>query len=183
MLTFIVDEQAKVKVFGMTLTSYKNLVRSGNQLVKLTAIPTFDAYPAVLPVLGNEGVEGLFREVTQDCVKSGKLNESMGIELGLIALPVTIDLTLGTPNLTSKQSNVGHPRMHSNLGYYDEYEIWKDSGAGFLRHDVSTTADYTDNDPLPLANVHAVWLYKAIYRFKNEQIGNWSATISVAVHG
>ncbi len=183
MLSFIVDEQVKVKVFGMTLTSYKTLVRNGDKSVKLTAIPTFAAYPAILPVLGNQGVESLFREITQDCVKSGKLTESIGIELGLIELPVTIDLTLGTPNLTSKSSNASHPRLHSNLGNYDEYEVWKDSGLGFVRHDVSTTADYTDNTTLPAAEVHEVWLYKAIYRYKNAQIGNWSVTVSVAVHG
>ena len=38
-------------------------------------------------------------------------------------------------------------------------------------------------DPVPLPATPTTWKYKAIYRVKDEQIGNWSDMVSIAVGG
>ena len=37
--------------------------------------------------------------------------------------------------------------------------------------------------PVPLPATPTTWKYKAIYRVKDEQIGNWSDMVSIAVGG
>ena len=50
-------------------------------------------------------------------------------------------------------------------------------GFGFLA--VDTVPDYVDTAPIPPAA--ATWKYKAIYRLHDEQVGQWSAVVSLAV--
>ncbi len=181
--SFVVAKQHDFKLFGIELTSYKDLLRNGDPLVLMNALPVVPDYPAILPVTCNQGVISFFREITQLCVATHKLTEPMAIALGLIKPPVIGNLIAGKPNLTSKPSNVGHPRLHCTLGDYEGYEVWKDSGKGFVKLDVSNKPDYVDNSPLPAASVSEVWAYKAIYRYNNVQIGNWSEIMSIAVLG
>ena len=181
--SFVVTKQHDFKYFGLELTSYKDLLRDGNPLLLMNALPVVPVYPAILPTTSNQGVVVFFREITQLCVATRKMTEPMAIALGLIKLPVIADLIAGTPNLISKSSNVGHPRLHCTLGYYEGYEVWKDSGKGFVKLDVSNKPDYVDNSPLPATGVSEVWAFKAIYRYNNVQIGNWSEIVSVLVKG
>ena len=183
MLTFVVKERGKIHHFGTTYTAYKNALRNGNQKVEIGAIPVFPAYPAILPALCNEGVEGLLREIAQDCVATGLLTETMAIALGLTELEVLLNLELGAPKLEARPHHAGHPKLHSVIGEYDSYEIWRDMGKGYMMINVSTTPDFIDYSPLPAAGVCEVWNYKAIYRYKNQQIGNWSIVVSIAVTG
>jgi len=181
--SFVVTKQHDFKHFGLELTSYKDLLRNGDPLILMNALPVVPIYPTTLPVTCNEGVVSFFREIAQLCVATGKLTEPMAIALGLIKVPVIVDLIAGKPNLTLKASNVGHPRLHCTLGEYEGYEVWKDIGKGFFKLDVSNKPDCVDNSPLPAAGVSEVWDYKAIYRFNNIQIGNWSEIVSIAVKG
>ena len=60
-------------------------------------------------------------------------------------------------------------------------DLWADRGddKGFHFHTITTDPNYTDPTAGP-ATV-ALWKYKAIYRLRDEQVGNWSDVISVAV--
>ncbi len=181
--SFVVTKQHDFKHFGLELTSYKDLLRTGNPSILMNALPVVPVYPAIIPAICNQGVVGFFREITQLCMATGKMTEPMAITLGLIKLPVITDLIAGKPNLSSKQSNVGHPRLHCTLGDYEGYEVWKDIGKGFIKLDVSNKPDYIDNSPLPAEGVSEVWNYKTIYRYNNVQIGNWSEIVSILVKG
>jgi hypothetical protein len=66
----------------------------------------------------------------------------------------------GCPCFTSH-----HARGSSSIGYV------------FLAND--TTPGYTDTTPFP--TTPAKWTYRAIYRVGDEQVGQWSAPVSVAV--
>ncbi len=79
--------------------------------------------------------------------------------------------------------SAGHPTLHTKIGDYDGFEVWKDTGTGFAFLNVSDTPNFTDPSALPASGVEVIWKYKIIYRYKNVQIGNWSVTISVAVKG
>ena len=182
-MDFFLDIMGKVHTSSSTLTSYKNMIRHGKGADVLGTKPVLTVYQLVVPLICNANVEGLFRDIIQDCVNSGNLTEDIAKALGIFAESSTTVLADGTPDLSLKSMSGGHPMLHTILTGYDAYEIWKDSGTGFVFQNVSTTSDYTDQSPLPALGVEAVWKYKIIYRSKNLQIGHWSTTLSVAVKG
>ena len=179
----IFSQQEKMQTGGYTFTSFKNLVRNGNGSDVITAYPTLPVYPSVMPPLCDANVEELFKEVIQECVDSGNLSETIAKALGIFAEEVTDTMSSGTPNLTVKTVGGGHPQLHCTMGDYEAYEIWKDSGAGYSRYDVSTSPNYVDMATLPAVGTNVIWNYKVIYRYKNVQIGNWSVVVSIAVKG
>ena len=43
--------------------------------------------------------------------------------------------------------------------------------------------NHLDNSPLPAEDTNATWTYKAIYRFQDERVGQWSDEVIVVVSG
>ncbi|MCX6898848.1 MAG: hypothetical protein NT105_09125, partial [Verrucomicrobia bacterium] len=78
-------------------------------------------------------------------------------------------------------------KIHWNWGGYaaflDMIEIHVDRGDGkgwtLLAYD--TTPGYDDTAPRPDAPVK--WKYRAIYRVGDQQVGQWSQTMSITVGG
>jgi hypothetical protein len=58
---------------------------------------------------------------------------------------------------------------------------------GFVFMTIHTEPNSPDPDPapapLPPPGTSMVWRYKAIYRFHDEQVGEWSDVLSVMVGG
>lgn len=52
---------------------------------------------------------------------------------------------------------------------------------GFGLFTIASSPRVADTTPLPASPVN--WKYKAIYRMKDEQIGNWSDVVTIAVGG
>ena len=184
-MTFVLGIQAKNQTSAIAFTAYKDLMRSGKGGGVLGALPVLTAYPTTPapPPVCNADVESLFRKVAQQCVRSGKLTEDIAKALGIFEEVTTATLETGTPDLSLKVMSAGHPTLHTAIGGYDGFEIWKDAGTGFVFLNVSNGPNYIDNSALPASGVEVIWRYKIIYRYKNVQIGNWSNTISVAVKG
>jgi len=183
-LQFILSENDMVQSFAIGYTAYKNRVRNGSNVVgSLGAAPSMPEYPTIMPILSEDNIEGLFREIVQDCVNSGRLSEEIAADLGILAPVVVEDLAEGTPNLTGKLGTGGHPILHANIGNYSGYQVWKDTGTGYLLINVSTKANFTDTATLPAKGTGVVWKYKTIYVYKNEPIGNWSAEVAISVLG
>lgn len=67
----------------------------------------------------------------------------------------------------------------------DSLELWKDcgDGKGSVLLTYTTNPDYADITPLPAPGVSAVWKYKAIYRFNDQQVGQWSDVATIGVMG
>lgn len=150
----------------------------------LGALPALVAYPTTpAPPVCLADLESLFRDIIQQCVKSGNLTEDIAKALDIFEEVTAATLETGTPDLSLKAMSAGHPTLHTTIGNYDGYEVWKDSGAGFVFLNVSSSPNYIDSSALPAFGVETIWRYKIIYRYKNVQIGNWSNTISVAVKG
>lgn len=178
----IFPQQETLQTFGTGFTSYKNLLRWGNNGEVLTAFPVMPTYPATMPALCEANIEALFKEILQECVDNG-MSESTAKALGVFAEDTTVALNEGTPNFSLKLAGGGHPILHCTIKGYDGFEVWKDAGTGFIRFDVSTSANYTDMSPLPAAGTDVIWRYKIIYRHQNVQIGNWSPIIPIAIKG
>ena len=179
----IFAKQESLQTFAVGFTAYKDLVRRGNAADVLTPYPTMPVYPSVMPPLCNENVEAQFKIVIQECIDSGNLSETIAKALGIFAEPLVDVLSEGTPNLTVKIVGGGHPALHCTMGDYEGFEVWKDTGSGFVRFDVSMSPSYIDMSPLPASGTDVIWTYKVIYRLKNVQVGNWSMSIPIAVKG
>jgi len=179
----IFGKHEALQTFAVGFTAYKELLRRGNATDVLSAYPTMPVYPTVMPPLCNENVEAEFRIVIQECIDSGNLSEAIAKALGIFAEPLVDVLSEGTPNLTVKIVGGGHPALHCTMGDYEGFEVWKDTGTGFVRFDVSISPNYVDMSPLPSSGTDVIWTYKVIYRLKNVQVGNWSISIPIAVKG
>jgi len=182
-LQMINKQNAKVQLGANTFTAFKNLLLRGNGTDVINGYPVLVTYPAVMPPICEANVEAQLRHVIQLIVATKKLTEEMGIALGIVKLINVADISQGTPDLTVKNSSGGHPIIHCTMGDYDDYEIWKSTGTGFVLLSVSSKPKFIDNSALPVIGVHALWVYKTIYRYKNVQIGNWSQAVSIAVYG
>lgn len=184
MVQFIFNQQDDLITVGKAFTSYKNLLRSGNSDDVLGKFPVLSAYPTVQPPLCDANAEGLLRAVVQACVSTKKLTNDMGIALGIVkATQPATDLTASTPILTAKYVTGGHPLLNCMIGDYEGYEIWKDTGKGYVFFNVSSSPSFIDKSPLPAFGISEIWNYKIIYRYKNEQIANWSEVVSITVKG
>lgn len=62
-------------------------------------------------------------------------------------------------------------------------EVDRGDGKGFVFLTIDTVPDYVDTFPLPARDTTALWKYRAIHRFRDAEVGNWSAVMEVAVKG
>ena len=182
-LTFILGMQTKIQTLATTFTAYKDLLLTGKGGGVLGALPVLTVYPTTTPPVALSDLISLFRKVIQQCVSSGNLTEDIAKALGIFEEAAVVTLEVVTPVLSLKYISAGHPNIHTKVGDYDAFEVWKDTGSGYVFLNVSTSSDFLDNSPLPAAGVDAVWNYKVILRLKNVQVGNWSNVLSVAVKG
>ena len=77
----------------------------------------------------------------------------------------------------------GHPVIKWPKGDAEAIEIWADRGddKGFILATTTTAPGFTDTAAKP--STGAVWKYKAIYRLRDAQVGQWSDVVSIAVGG
>ena len=105
-----------------------------------------------------------------------------GQDLGIEGTEEGID-----PNLAKPVLNIvlqaGRPLVQWTKQGFDSIEIQVDRGNGFGFLAIDSEPDYLDTAPLPAPGQSAVWKYKAIYRLHDEQVGQWSYVVTVAVTG
>ena len=79
----------------------------------------------------------------------------------------------------------GHPQLMWKKQSMDALEIMKLNPAtnDWQLLAIDTVPHYVDESPLPAAGQSANWQYKCIYRYRDEQAGEWSDVITVAVTG
>jgi len=185
LIQFILTMHPELLKTAHSVTSYKDLLLYGHKNEVLGAIPTLPVFPAILPFVPLANVRSFFVDLVQDCMKSPKFTENIGIKLGIIDLSPEPKPEEGTPNLSVKYATGGHPLLHSTKGIFQGYEVWRDKGdgKGFVHITTSLYADYLDASELPAINISQQWKYKAIYILKGVVIGNWSAEVSIVVLG
>lgn len=59
----------------------------------------------------------------------------------------------------------------------------RNDGNQFVFLIINTEPSTTDPSPLPAPGTSAAWRYKAINRLHDEQVGQWSDVVSIAVGG
>ena len=164
-------------------TALKKITRTGRQTGVFNGLeaPVLPApVPPVLP-----GVERRFRALLRQ-IKAGpnctlSLGEGVGIEAVNHSPPdyTTIQPVLAL-SISGDRVLVGWGWQRCRV-FLDQCEIQVDrgDGRGFVLLTYTVTPGYTDSTPFPAAPVK--WLYRAIYRLNDEQIGQWSSVASITV--
>lgn len=114
---------------------------------------------------------------------SDTFTDAIGIDLGTIGASKTPP-DLATIQPTIKAKIIGNKveldwAWNGNSAYLDQCEIQVDRGQGYQVLTFDTTPGYTDSTPFPTAPTK--WKYRAIYRVEDQQVGQWSAEVSVTV--
>ena len=160
-------------------TAFKNFQRDGGVSVNprphvpdLPA-PAQDVAPGIVPRL---------TALVSRLKTAHQYNEAIGHDLQIIGPEQRVTPDDWKPVLDTR-SVAGQPVIKWPKGDADAIEIWadRDDGQGFRLATITSGTDYTDTTPTPATG--AVWKYKAIYRLRDAQVGQWSGVVSVAVGG
>ena len=175
-------EMGYQQAFAHYWTAYKNVLRDGgNGGVEWPVPPLQDRPipPAVAPGIIPRTIALVAR------IKTLKhYTPAIGQDLRIIGSSHTVDPSSWKP-LLSVQIKAGHPVVVWAKGKASAIEIWADhnDGNGFVFLTIHTEPNTPDPTPRPAPGTSAVWNYKAIYRFHDEQVGQWSDVVSVTVGG
>jgi len=159
----------------------KNGVTSGGSASAVPVPPTFAAAPtAVAP-----GIFSRASIIAAGIKNKANYSDGDGKDLGIEGTEMpTPDLANAKPVISVRVSNGGHPEIVWTKGQFDGIDIYvcRDNTLwNFLATD--THPNYTDTAPLPATGQSALWQYKAIYRYDDEQVGQWSNVVTFTVAG
>lgn len=173
------DSQTQFKTATQQWTSFKNQLRDGPEGGSTApASPSLPTPPLTLPDFG------IFKRISRLVARikaSAAYTTAIGEDLGIVGPEFEADLSEGKPLLTVRLVAGGHPEIVWKKGRYDALEIEVDrDGQGFKFLSIDTVPDYTDTHELPSAP--ALWKYRAIYRLRDERIGQWSDAAQITVH-
>lgn len=166
-------------------TVWKNLERAGGT-PPASGAPVAPVFPTAVPAVA-PGIEARFRALVQLIKANTNYNEAMGQALGiegadqtgpdLATLQPAIDAIISGNHVNVKWGWGG------NSAFLDmcELQVDRGDGHGFVLLAYDTTPNYTDTQPFPAAP--AKWIYRAIYRVGDAQVGLWSLPVSITVGG
>jgi hypothetical protein len=132
------------------------------------------------------GIESRFR-VNAKFAKDQKsiYNTADGITMGIESSNSPFVPADGTPDLEGIAGSGGHPFFKYTKSKYQGINIYKNSndGKGFVFSHTVNDPTYTDYAALPAVGVSVVWVYRAFYLFKGEEVGTISKDVTVTVIG
>ena len=167
--------QANAKLW----TAFKNLQRDGGP--GETAYPNVSNLPAPVPAVPLGIIPRLTNVVAR--IKAARnYSDAIGQDLDIVGSLQAAD-TDGAKPILDITTKAGRPNIQWSKGKADALEIWVDRSddKGFALFTIASSPRVPDPTPLPASP--ARWKYKAIYRLKDTQIGDWSDVVSVAVGG
>jgi hypothetical protein len=164
-------------------TALKDQMRNGTG-GSVANIPTDLVIPAP-PAQVPPNIQSRFSSLAARIKKHRNYTDTIGRDLGIIAVQEVFNPEEGKPKFTITLSSGGHPHLLWIKGKYQGVEIWKDSGdgAGYKKLDKDFRPDFTDKSDLPAAGSSAIWKYKMIYLYNDEHAGSWSDEVVVTVAG
>ena len=179
---YSLDLQSGMKAGGESSVAFKNAVRDGSPTGK-AVIPS----PPVLTLPPGEPFLDVFGCLA-NLITRIRIHKNYTDALGK-ALSITptqsaaVDLSTMQPALDVDFQS-GHPRILWTMRGMDALEVEADHGDGhFALFTIDTTANHIDTTPLPPPGSVVLWKYRAIYRVRDERVGNWSSVLEVSVKG
>jgi hypothetical protein len=159
---------------------YKDIIKNAPEGTSIGPVPVFNNTPP--PTVVPAGIFIRVRRLVQNIKSNNNYNESIGGDLGIIGAE-TDEATLDMKPTLKIKMTAGKPEIIWKKGTADSLDIYVDRGDGksfiYLAND--SAPNYTDNATLPDGMNMNEWKYKAIYRIKDEQVGQFSDVISVMV--
>jgi hypothetical protein len=178
------DYKNKYQEYTKKVTDFKNQIIKG---VPSGAVAAITPTPPVLPVpptAVNPDVFGRASSIAARIKGFQSYTPADGLDLGIVGNQTVLDLVNIQPKFSIRLV-AGKPEIVWAKQNMSGIEIYKSTGEApdyvFLAFD--SNPNYTDNSPLPAQGKSAVWKYKIIYKYKDEQVGKWSDEISITVTG
>ena len=170
------------KSFDHNCTTFKNQLRDGGTDATLWPIPPL--LPEPIPPMVKSGIIPRFSQFVNWLKAQKNFSPAIGQDLRIIGPAYIVDPSAWKPVL-SILIQAGHPTVVWAKGKASAIEIWVDrnDGNGFVFLIIHTEPNTPDPAPLPPTGTSVVWKYKAIYRYHDEQVGEWSDVLSVMVGG
>jgi len=179
---YVLHATDDMQSYAQHLTALKNLLRDGGPGAGDWPIPP--ALPEPIPAPVPPGIIDRLSALVAHIKTLTNYTPAIGQDLWIIGAAKVVDPSTWKPVLGT-QNKAGHPIITWTKGKASALEIWVDrnDGNGFVLLTISTQPNTADNAPLPAPGTSAVWKYKAIYRYHDEQVGQWSDVISITVGG
>jgi len=171
-----------MQAYAQHSTVFKNLLRDGGDGSGDWPLPPTVSQP--VPSAVAPGIIPRLTALAAWLKAQPNYTQAIGQDLWLVGSTQVIEPSTWKPTL-SIQSQAGHPVIGWTKGKATALEIWIDrnDGNGFVLLTISTAPNTTDNSPLPAPGTSALWKYKAIFRLRDEPVGQWSDGVSVTVGG
>ena len=174
-----------VRTFSLGCTQTATLAQTGTGSGPV-ALDTFTA-PALPDGVTPQPPGALTRifAAIQQIKAGGKSNPDIDRQLGIVGSEAAgPDLSTLLPVITAKVNGSQVDLKwgwQGNAAWLSNCEIVVDrgDGKGYVPLTIDTTPNYNDTQPFPAAKT--IWTYKAIYRADDQQVGQWSLPVSVAV--
>jgi len=172
--------QQQAKTSSQQFTNFKNVLRDGPRGAELV-VPTVPVLP-VAPPLPEAGIFSTFADLVGTIKRAAGYTTAIGEDLGIIGDETSFNPNEGKPTLKLSIVNNDQVRVAWKKGNFQGVLIEVDRGAGswtFLATD--SVPDYIDTHDLPATP--ATWKYRAVYRFDDVSVGEWSDTTQITVGG
>lgn len=181
MYQYIITLKDGCKQAAQSLTQLGKLLRSAPSQSAMGAIPS-------LPVAGTPPASvqtGIFNRVAVAVARiklQSTYTTAMGTDLGIIAPASSFNPATAQPVLTVKLQ-AGYPLLKWRKGEADGIHLYVDrqDGNGFISLDKLMRNEYIDIAPLPANTNVATWEYKARFLINDDEIGVFSAPVSITV--
>ena len=164
---------------GKLWTAFKNQQRDGGS--GGTAYPNLTNLPAPVPAVPLGIIPRLSNLVARIKAARG-YSEAIGKDLNIVGTVQVMEIDEVKP-VIEITTRGGQPIIQWSKGDADALEIWVDRNddRGFGLFTIANSPRITDTTPAPATPVQ--WKYKAIYRLKDDRIGDWSTITPVSVGG
>ena len=172
----------RAQSYSHNCAAFKNQMRDGGS--DSSEWPVSPLLPEPIPPIVKSGIIPRFSLFIGRIKGHKDYTPAIGQDLRIVGSAYIVDPNSWKPVL-SIQMKAAHPTVMWTKGKANALELWVDrnDGNGFVFMTINTEPNTPDTAPLPSTGTSVVWKYKAIYRFHDEQVGEWSDVISVMVGG
>jgi hypothetical protein len=180
MFEYAVNLAALYKDEQKERTEFKNVLRDGPETNFVPVTPTPPVEPAVPAHNVPGGIFTRVRKLINRLKNHVNFTSVVAQDLGITGSDITVDYSSLKPAITAKLIG-GDVLIGWKKGHASGIDIYVDRGSGFKFLATDTEPNYLDTYKLAAEHGAARWKYKARYRLGDEQIGNWSDEVLIAV--